>query len=208
MAGLRQGRCAPHLKGRNGSEGRWEGAFLPREEWALAQGKKVCDPPLRLGQRGVAVPCQPKPIEEAAWGRSLQHSGEGHWQTAAHSPYQAAPTPGSLLIGSEADASASSPRRQRQRQRPQPLILYGCAAIRVAWCKTSREGRDCLFAQRLGSKRTAPIFASLFGVEGGETLELGQDTPPHNGRRLITILTTPGSAGWGFGVTAIHFPSF
>jgi hypothetical protein len=52
------------------SEGRQEGAFLSREEWALAQGKKVSDQPLQLGQRGVAVLCQPKPIEEAVIGRA------------------------------------------------------------------------------------------------------------------------------------------
>ncbi len=52
------------------SEGRREGALLSREEWALAQGKKVSDPPLQLGQRGLAVLSQPKPIEEAVIGRA------------------------------------------------------------------------------------------------------------------------------------------
>jgi hypothetical protein len=91
MAGLRQGRCSPHPQGRNGRGGRRERAFLSREECAKAQGKKVCDPPLRLGQRGAAVPCLPKPSTRPC-GREGSLHGQGRvssWQTLAPSPRQA-----------------------------------------------------------------------------------------------------------------------
>lgn len=87
------------------SEGRREGAFLSREEWALAQGKKVSDPPLQLGQRGVAVLCQPKPIEEAVIGGGDRHSGKrGQWRTLAHSLGQAPPYARIITISTQNDA--------------------------------------------------------------------------------------------------------
>jgi hypothetical protein len=87
------------------SEGRREGAFLSREEWALAQGKKVCGPPLRLGQRGEAVLCQPKPIDEVVIGGGGRNTGKrSQRRTLAHSLGQAAPYAGIITISIQNDA--------------------------------------------------------------------------------------------------------
>ena len=43
-----RGRSATHPKGRSAAEDAVDATFLPREEWALAQGKKVASTALRL----------------------------------------------------------------------------------------------------------------------------------------------------------------
>jgi len=46
------------LAGRSAAEDGGGESFLPREEWASAQGKKVDPPPLRPGDRGAARWCR------------------------------------------------------------------------------------------------------------------------------------------------------
>src|SRR5215510_8933409 len=53
-SGRRRSTTHP-FAGRSPAEDGGGGTFLPREEWAKAQGKKVSPPPLRQGDRGIAV---------------------------------------------------------------------------------------------------------------------------------------------------------
>jgi uncharacterized protein (DUF736 family) len=57
-------------------------------------------------------------------------------------------------------------------QAPDYRVFVGRAEIGAAWCKTSAEQRDFLSLKLDDPSFTAPIFASLFADEDGDTHSL------------------------------------
>lgn len=55
---------------------------------------------------------------------------------------------------------------------PSHRVMVGKAEIGAAWTKRSSEGRDYLGLKLDDPSFTGPIFANLFGDEGGETHSL------------------------------------
>src|SRR5712671_703719 len=75
-----RGRSAPHPKGWSAAEDAVDATFLPREEWALAQGKKVVSTALRLRRSRRSRSSARSSHQRGHVRRVLKHKSGRRWR--------------------------------------------------------------------------------------------------------------------------------
>ena len=154
-----RGRSATHPKGWSAAEDAVDATFLPREEWALAQGKKVAATALRLRRSRRSRSSARSSHQRGHVRRVLNHKSGRRWRASV----QLGKRSKRFGVGKETKGGKRLYRQlQANRERTAP-VPYPCApnAIVAISSKCSEEGRDYLLL-KLADRVRHTAFANKF----------------------------------------------
>ncbi|MGY4305949.1 hypothetical protein ACVIJ6_003192 [Bradyrhizobium sp. USDA 4369] len=135
-------RSATHPKGWSAAEDAVVATFLPREEWALAQGKKVVSTALRLRRSRRSRSSARSSHQRGHVRRVLNHKSERRWRASVRLGKRSK----RFSVGKETKEEKGRYRQykaNRERTAPAPH-LWAPDAITAILSKCCEEGRDYL----------------------------------------------------------------
>src|SRR5712675_1158686 len=137
-----RGRSATHPKGWSAAEDAVDATFLPREEWALAQGKKVVSTALRLRRSRRSRSSARSSHQRGHVRRVLNHKSGRRWRASVRLGKR------SKQFGVGKETREGKRRcRQRKADRERPALAPHLCALHVISAiasKCSEGGRDYL----------------------------------------------------------------